>query len=291
MLHWVGFLVSMLIFVKTTLTLTFGVFGEDPLALITDLCLCALYITERLMEERDIGVIDVLVVLPGVLALVWKAPGLLMLIRCGASLWRFVLGLKAVGDGKWTRIFGLFCVFLLCGHVVSCLWFKLGLLQDHVVAFGPNDVFSNPTPLSYWRVYIFAMKALTQGPDGDPTTGLEIALSLVIMLLGFSVTASTVGSIGSVLMGLDAEREAWITKFDHADRYSRANALPDVLFRRISDYYVYLRNNKRSATSDQQEIFYELPRSLQTDSKILCFVVCLFVCLFFFFSLCGVFLC
>lgn len=187
LLNWIGFLVVMAIFVKTSLTLTFGFFpGTDIMSLVVDFCLCALFMTERVLEGHEIGLPDLLVVVPPLLAVVWKAPAMLLLARCVASLWRFVLGLKAVGDGKWTRLVGLFCVFLLCGHIVASLWFKLGLLQEHSIAFGPTDVFASPDALAYWRVYIFAMKALTQGPDGDPTTALEIALSLLIMLLGFS---------------------------------------------------------------------------------------------------------
>lgn len=166
------------------------------------------------------------------------------------------------------RLASLFLTLVLCGHLVGCAWFALGASEGFKSEWGPPAEFLEISlGMRYGRSFFFALKSLTQGPDGVPGTPLELLLSLVIMFLGFSVYATIIGSIGSILLSLDTDSLVWSQLFDDVSRFVSSNDLPRPLARRVVDHFNYQRSYRKSASASQ-EVFTALPYSLQTDISL-----------------------
>jgi voltage-gated potassium channel len=259
--RWVMMLVSFVVFFKVSLSLGFGPFESEH---VFDVSFLVLHLAAVVyFGEWDIWQLLILIPLGS-----FRFQMLNLEVIRLVSLVPFLQGLRFVVSGSISRLFGLFILLVVCTHGVACMWFALGAFENFESGWAPPPEFRSGTVfLTYWKSFNWSLKSLTQGPDGSPETGLEIMLSLAIMFLGFSVYATIIGSIGSVLMNLDSESNNWIEKKEGVDRYVQSSNLPDPLFRRISDYYTYLKNNRRQV-GDQGEIFFELPGSLQTDISL-----------------------
>jgi hypothetical protein len=183
--RWVGFLTVWLIALKTSFSASFG--AEGLLWGFVDVVLGLLFLGALAWQDglQSVRLVDGLIVFPAFA--MWFRTG--ELVRFAAALWRSQRDLRAVSEGSVTRLVGLLLVLVTLGHLVSCGWFALAVFQGNTASFGPAEVFSDRSSsrwLTYGRVYFFALKALTGGPDGSPGTGLEILLALAIVVLGFS---------------------------------------------------------------------------------------------------------
>lgn len=235
--RWAIFVLTLLVVIKASLHVGFGAFdGEgylDALVLVGFLW--------HLLSSKNLNLILVVAMLP-----LWYGDHRLELARMIAIV-PLLRSLRKVSEDSGTsRLLALFLVLLLCTHLVACAWFGLGSLQNFESEWGPSPAFrSGSLVFSYWQSFNWSLKALTQGPEGVPETGLEVAMSLLILFLGFSVYATIIGSIGSVLMNLDAEGQYWIEKKEGVERYVSSTRLPSELFSRIHAYYDYMKVRSR----------------------------------------------
>jgi len=256
---WIFFLISLVILLKSGLSLGFGPLEWEGVfdALFTTLCVSSMFFYR---DPADIYFW--IAIFPT--SLLHRSLEWIRLI----SIVPFLKGLGSISSGSLSRMMGLFLVMVLCTHSVACARYALGVRQDFSTEWGPPAHYKNQSKmLTYWQIFNWALKSLTQGPDGSPETFPEVFLSLFVMILGFSVYAVIVGAIGATLMNLNSENEKWIEKTEDVDRYAISTGIPQPLFKRITDYYAYLRNHRRGH-SDTHEIFFELPVSLQTDISL-----------------------
>jgi hypothetical protein len=79
----------------------------------------------------------------------------------------------------------------------------------------------------------------------------------------YSVYATLVGSIGTLLLSLDSENQQWLEKFGAVERYIDGHGLNSELAARVRNHYSYLKSNGKSPSNDG--LFMEMPPSLQTD--------------------------
>lgn len=120
--------------------------------------------------------------------------------------------------------------------------------------------------MSYAHAFYWALKALTSGPDRDPETLLEVLFSIVVLLLGLSIYATVVGSIGAILLSLDTNNHQWLEKFASIDRFIQSNRLPTSLAMRVQNHYSHLRALGKSPLGTR--LLEELPDSLQNDISL-----------------------
>lgn len=86
------------------------------------------------------------------------------------------------------------------------------------------------------------------------------------VLLGLSIYATVVGSIGALLLNLDASNHQWLEKFASVDRFIQGNHLPRTLAMRVHNHYSHLRELGKSPVGTG--LLEELPDSLQNDISL-----------------------
>jgi len=90
-------------------------------------------------------------------------------------------------------------------------------------------------------------------------------VAMLVMLLGASLYAFIVGSIASLLSGLNAERVRYRDRVQTLTHYLQQREVSPELHRRVRGYYEYLWSKHRGVA--ESELLQDLPRSMQIDIK------------------------
>ena len=203
---------SMIVFVLAPINVSFGLLGNAQEIIYLMLFMTYIGVYAFMIDEHDKPrttsfLLDSTALLPFLNIVVLGKEVFRMIIFA-----RYLKQLKDVSQGAVSRLGNLFLILILCAHVTACCWFGLGVFNEFKTAWGPQE--HTYDWLTYGKAFHFALKSLTSGPEGTPETVLELFLSLAIMFLGFSVYATIIGSIGSVLLSLDTDYANWAQKFE-----------------------------------------------------------------------------
>lgn len=160
-------------------------------------------------------------------------------------------------------------VMMLVAHLAACCWFFTAAAASFpagnwaeragIVGASPFDQYARSL---YWT--ITTMTTVGFG-DITPSRTPEYLVAMVVMLLGASLYAFIVGSIASVLSGMNAERTRYRDRMQALMVYLQQRNVPPELHHRVRGYYDYLWAKHRGAT--ESELLKDLPRSLQLDIK------------------------
>lgn len=167
---------------------------------------------------------------------------------------RFFIVLKRWESFAWShpgyvRILKFFVAVLLLVHCIACLWFLIpyweGLPQDSWVVVQGLDL--KPPGLQYLYSLYWTITTMTSVGFGDITPGrpIELAVAMVVMLLGVSMYAFLIGGLATLLNDLHvARREHW-ERMESLENYLRVRKLPPELGTRVHDYFEYLWSRQR----------------------------------------------
>jgi len=157
----------------------------------------------------------------------------------------------------------------LATHIVACAWF----LTAAVDAFPPGNwaetagiVGAQPVD-QYVRSLYWTITTMTTVGFGDitPARTVEYVVAMVVMLMGASLYAFVIGSIASLLSGLNAERTRYRDRMLSVTHYLQQQGVSPDLHQRVRRFYEYLWGKHRGVA--ENELFQDLPRSLQIDIK------------------------
>ncbi|MFO7029822.1 cyclic nucleotide-binding protein [Limnospira fusiformis CCALA 023] len=165
------------------------------------------------------------------------------------------------------RMTELVLIIFLIDHWVACIWFWIG---KSMIAYGDSWLINSnldtaPIATQYMKSLYWSITTLTTVGYGDitPTSNLEIAFTLVVMILGVSMYAFIIGNVASVVSSLDASQARFREQLDQVQSYMRDRKIPAFLQAQVRDYYQYLWECNRD-TSFDRDFLDEIPNSLKT---------------------------
>eukprot|EP01061_Rhynchopus_euleeides_P014394 TRINITY_DN24964_c0_g1_i1.p1 TRINITY_DN24964_c0_g1~~TRINITY_DN24964_c0_g1_i1.p1 ORF type:complete len:500 (+),score=228.71 TRINITY_DN24964_c0_g1_i1:94-1593(+) len=99
-----------------------------------------------------------------------------------------------------------------------------------------------------------------------PQSDLQIALSLVTVMIGVAGNVGVLGTLGSLVQNLDSSGAAFRQKMDAVSDYMRYRKLSPDMRNRINEYYTYLWQSRRGL--DEASLIQELPVYLQEEVSL-----------------------
>ncbi|MDE5068061.1 MAG: ion transporter [Trichodesmium sp. St16_bin4-tuft] len=164
------------------------------------------------------------------------------------------------------RMCKLIIFIALITHWVACGWFLIGSWESN---FGESWLINKSLKsvgirTQYINCLYWAITTLTTVGYGDitPTTEIEIIFTLMVMFLGISMYAYTIGNVSSLISNLDAAQARYREKLHQIKTYMRENKISPKLQKKIRDYYQYKWIENRDIRD--YYIVEELPHPLKT---------------------------
>jgi voltage-gated potassium channel len=157
------------------------------------------------------------------------------------------------------RLIPLGFIVPLVINLLACGWSWLGSGSA-----GPSpDREMNYVRAAYWTITTLATVGYG---DITPETKAQMVYASLTMLVGIGFFGYVLGNIASLLVRLDAAREAHLETLSRVDSFMRGNAMPARLRSRVREYYRYVWKSHQG--HDVNAILEDLPPKLRADVSL-----------------------
>lgn len=194
----------------------------------------------------------------------WRLPRLLRLPQFYRVFNKWEININI--DPTLIRMCKLLISIALITHWVACGWFFIGSLESNFQESWliKESLESASIRAQYITCLYWAITTLTTVGYGDiaPSTEIERIFTLMVMFLGISMYAYTIGNVSSLISNLDAAKARYRQKLDQMKIYMRENKIPHKLQQKIGEYYQYIWIENRYLRD--YDILEELPYPLKT---------------------------
>ena len=184
-----------------------------------------------------------------------------------------------------TRLVNIVVIVLFATHLVACIWHGIGVKLDVEEAQDcegdveegwvcREDMTEKSSGHTYVAALYWSFSTLTTVGYGDIAgrTVEEQIFSMLMMLLGVSWYAYTVGSMSTILASFDKQSKQVREKMLEVNTFIRETRLPVPLGSRVRRYFEYSLSRKQNGLFgyDADVILQELSTALRTE--VLCVV-------------------
>jgi hypothetical protein len=194
----------------------------------------------------------------------WRLPRLLRLPQFYRVFNKWEININI--DPTLIRMCKLLISIALITHWVACGWLFIGSLESNFQESWliKESLESASIRAQYITCLYWAITTLTTVGYGDiaPSTEIERIFTLMVMFLGISMYAYTIGNVSSLISNLDAAKARYRQKLDQMKIYMRENKIPHKLQQKIGEYYQYIWIENRYLRD--YDILEELPYPLKT---------------------------
>jgi hyperpolarization activated cyclic nucleotide-gated potassium channel 2 len=152
-------------------------------------------------------------------------------------------------------------------HVIACGYWYIATKEGlGFTQWTPDPShYMNPQSLNYLLSVQWTLQTtFSFGAPALPETYIEAWFTIVSVLLGISMNAYVIGSAGSALTSMDAEKIQRRNQLDRIITYMKRRKLPSYFQRIILDWYEYFGDK-----SSQDDVVADLPLSLRQRMSLL----------------------
>jgi len=146
--------------------------------------------------------------------------------------------------------------FALAAHFIALGWMAIGA-GDPAGAFG----------MRYIRAMYWCITTIATIGYGDITpdrnNALQMVYTIIVQLLGVGMFGYIIGNIASLIANLDVAKANFQRKMEEIREYMRIRRIPRELQAKVSRYYYYLWETRRSV--DSADVLAGVPHTLGTD--------------------------
>ena len=294
----VSFVVLIFVCVSVPLRIGFGLHGwRDWIAVdiltdlffIGDMLVCFLttfeFEGERVIKRWDIAinymkswfVLDLLSVFPVEIALaaggayhpMYHANRLLRIPRIAYyfSQWEKVTSFKPT----IIRIFKSTFVIIFLAHIIACafsLVIEIEGPEHSTLEFTGTDMFLKRSISSqYIRAFYWSFVTMTGYNNTNPLTQFETIFSICVTMIGISLFATIIGTVGSLVTNIDSSAVYFRQKMDGINDYMKYKRIPQDLQQEVRKYYTYLWKSGKGL--DRNKILDDLPPYLTNKMNLI----------------------
>jgi len=161
-------------------------------------------------------------------------------------------------------------VIVMVAHWMACIYYLAGTMSE---PSNRHESWINshvyPEHYTFWDMYVLALywaiMTITTIGYGDVPSGTtaERVVSIVCMILGACLYSYIVGTVTTVVQGLDISRRAFEDKMDSINDYMSLSCFPTHLRRRIRAYCFYQRDTK-SFLPQERDLYASVSPALRS---------------------------
>jgi voltage-gated potassium channel len=163
------------------------------------------------------------------------------------------------------RVAKYFVSILLLIHWLASGWFLAAL----AAGFPPDSwviragIEASEQTVQYIRSLYWTVTTMTTVGYGDitPATNTEYLLATLIMLMGASLYAFIIGSIASLLGGINATKNRHFAKVEAVGEFLRSKSVPPALGTEVRNFYDHVWERDRGV--DSNKVLNDLPEPLR----------------------------
>eukprot|EP01065_Artemidia_motanka_P035853 TRINITY_DN4374_c0_g1_i1.p1 TRINITY_DN4374_c0_g1~~TRINITY_DN4374_c0_g1_i1.p1 ORF type:complete len:547 (+),score=205.65 TRINITY_DN4374_c0_g1_i1:76-1716(+) len=193
------------------------------------------------------------------------------LIRMGRltyyfSQWEKVTSLKP----SVIRIFKSTFVILFLAHFIGCAFFLVILIEGDkakVDFTGTEKINERSLGSQYIRAFYWSFVTMTGYNNTNPHTQLETIFSIFVTMVGISLFATIIGTVGSLVTNLDSSALYFRQKMDGINDYMKYKRIPQDLQNEVRNYYTYLWKSGKGL--DKNKVLDDLPPYLKNKMSVI----------------------
>eukprot|EP01063_Lacrimia_lanifica_P001762 TRINITY_DN1090_c0_g2_i1.p1 TRINITY_DN1090_c0_g2~~TRINITY_DN1090_c0_g2_i1.p1 ORF type:complete len:556 (+),score=197.60 TRINITY_DN1090_c0_g2_i1:119-1786(+) len=182
------------------------------------------------------------------------------------SLWEKSTSLKP----SVIRIFKSTFVILFMAHFIGCLFFLLILLEGDRATMdftGSVDIHNKDLGSKYIRAFYWSFVTMTGYNNTNPHTKEEHFFSIAVTMIGISLFATIIGTVGSLVTNLDSSALYFRQKMDSINDYMKYKRIPQDLQNDVRNYYAYLWKSGKGL--DKNKVLDDLPPYLKNKMSVI----------------------
>jgi CRP-like cAMP-binding protein len=162
------------------------------------------------------------------------------------------------------RIVKSIFVVIFLAHFIGCIFQLIILLEGDAAkpAFtGSVGILEKSLPSRYIRSFYWSFVTMTGYNNTDPQTQTETIFSIFVTLIGISLFATIIGTVGSLVTNLDSSKLYFRQKMDGINDYMRYKKIPAELQEEVRSYFMYLWKSGKGL--DKNKVLDDLPPYLK----------------------------
>jgi CRP-like cAMP-binding protein len=167
------------------------------------------------------------------------------------------------------RIFKSAFIILFLAHLIGCIFFLVILIegddakQDFTGTAGIRDL---SVASQYMRSFYWSFVTMTGYNNTNPDTPLETSFCIIVTVIGISLFATIIGTVGSLVTNLDSSKLYFRQKMDGINDYMKYKRIPDELQMEVRNYYNYLWKSGKGL--DKNKVLDDLPPYLKNKMSV-----------------------
>lgn len=167
------------------------------------------------------------------------------------------------------RIFKSAFVIVFLAHFIGCCFHLVIMLEGSAATSeftGTADILSLPLASRYFRAYYWAFVTMTGYNNTNPTTQVETVFCIFVTMIGISLFATIIGTVGSLVTNLDSSKLYFRQKMDSISDYMKYKRIPMDLQVEVHNYYSYLWKSGKGL--DKNKVLEDLPPYLKNKINV-----------------------
>ena len=160
-------------------------------------------------------------------------------------------------------------VVMYLAHVVGCALHLVIVVEGHAAerGFTGTDHFLDRNMGSrYLRSFYWSFVTMTGYSNTHPHTETEVVFCIIVTIVGISLFATIIGTVGSLVTNLDSSKLFFRQKMDSVNDYMAYKHIPDELQNEVRSYYRYLWKSGKGL--DNNKVMDELPAYLRNKMSL-----------------------